>query len=125
MKPFDLERAKAGEPVVTRDGKDVRILCFDMNNNPFSIIALVNHVEFEEDWRFTINGSFNYDNTDSDYDLFMKPKVVVYHYCIHRDRELGIIQISCMHESLEELMSKYEACSDVEVLEYRAISIKE
>lgn len=29
MKPFNLEAAKAGKPVVTRDGRPVRILCFD------------------------------------------------------------------------------------------------
>jgi hypothetical protein len=29
MKPFNLERAKAGDPVITRDGLKVRILCFD------------------------------------------------------------------------------------------------
>lgn len=29
MKPFDLEAAKAGAPVCTRDGRPVRIICFD------------------------------------------------------------------------------------------------
>lgn len=29
MKPFNLEEAKAGKPVCTRTGHDVRIICFD------------------------------------------------------------------------------------------------
>lgn len=29
MEKFDLELAKNGHPVCTRDGRDVRILCFD------------------------------------------------------------------------------------------------
>jgi len=29
MKPFDIELAKQGYPVCTRDGRDVKILCFD------------------------------------------------------------------------------------------------
>lgn len=29
MKNFDIEAAKAGKPVCTRDGKPVRLLCFD------------------------------------------------------------------------------------------------
>ena len=124
MKPFDLEKSKAGEPVITRDGRNVRIICFDMKQNPFLIVALIDYGDYEELQIYTNDGKFHYNNIDSDLDLFMKPKVVVYHYCIHRDRELGIIQISCMHESLEELMYKYEACSDVEVLEYRTISVK-
>ena len=31
MKPFDLEKAKAGSPVCTRSGEKVRIICFDAN----------------------------------------------------------------------------------------------
>lgn len=29
LRPFDLEAAKAGKPVYTRDGRKVRIICFD------------------------------------------------------------------------------------------------
>lgn len=29
MKNFDLEKAKAGYPVRTRDGHETRIICFD------------------------------------------------------------------------------------------------
>ena len=43
MKEFDLEKAKAGHPVCTRDGRPVRILCFDRRREDKSrpIIALV------------------------------------------------------------------------------------
>lgn len=40
MKNFDLEKAKAGYPVRTRDGHEARIICFDReNDNP--IVALI------------------------------------------------------------------------------------
>lgn len=29
MKPFDIELAKQGKPVCTRDGRPVKILCYD------------------------------------------------------------------------------------------------
>ena len=45
MKPFDLEKAKAGHPVCTRDGKDVRIICWDRKFGKYPIVALV----FDED----------------------------------------------------------------------------
>ena len=32
LKPFDLEAAKAGAKVITRDGRPVRIICFDRKN---------------------------------------------------------------------------------------------
>ena len=38
--PFDIEKAKAGTKVVTRDGRSVRIICWDYNNMA-PIIALV------------------------------------------------------------------------------------
>lgn len=40
-KPFDLEQAKAGKPVYTRDGHKARIICFDAKLENYSIIALV------------------------------------------------------------------------------------
>ena len=40
MKEFDLEKAKAGHPVCTRDGHEARILCFDrIEHHP--IVGLV------------------------------------------------------------------------------------
>ena len=40
MKPFDLEAARAGAPVQTRDGRAVRIVCFDVKDE-YPILALV------------------------------------------------------------------------------------
>ena len=45
MKPFNLEEAKAGKPVVTRDGKKARILCLDRKNSRACIIAAVDNGE--------------------------------------------------------------------------------
>lgn len=41
MKPFNLELAKKGYPVCTRDGRDARIICFDAKTGEYPIIALV------------------------------------------------------------------------------------
>lgn len=41
MKNFDLEAAKRGAAVCTRDGKQARIVCLDADNPLFLIIALV------------------------------------------------------------------------------------
>ena len=42
MKEFDLEEAKKGKPVCTRDGRKARIICFDCNNEEeHPILALV------------------------------------------------------------------------------------
>ena len=50
MKPFDIELAKAGYPVCTRDGRPVRILCFDRKSvDGYSILALVDEGVFTDD----------------------------------------------------------------------------
>ena len=47
QKPFNVEAAKNGAKVETRDGDSVRILCYDRKSNNlninFPIIALTNH----------------------------------------------------------------------------------
>lgn len=52
MKPFDLEAAKAGKPVCTRDGRKARIICFDrkflFNGVSYPIIALIENTDKEE-----------------------------------------------------------------------------
>lgn len=40
LKPFNLEAAKAGKPICTRDGRKARIICFD-KKGPYPIIALI------------------------------------------------------------------------------------
>lgn len=70
LKPFDLEAAKAGAPVVTRDGRPARIICFDaksLNN----IIALVEDGGSEEPISVTPDGEYSPCFGPSNNDLFM------------------------------------------------------
>lgn len=43
--PFDIEKAKQGAKVMTRDGHDVRILCFDRNSDEYPIVVLIQKAE--------------------------------------------------------------------------------
>lgn len=47
LKPFDLEAAKDGKPVCTRDGRKARIICFDRNWE-YPIVALIEYENGEE-----------------------------------------------------------------------------
>jgi len=73
MKPFNLEEALAGKPVVTRSGDPVtQIVKFDIKNNiPYSIAAIHNgHI-----CTWTYEGIFNFFiDTQNDMDLFMAPE---------------------------------------------------
>lgn len=73
MKPFDIELAKAGHKVQTRDGRPVRIICYDAKNLTYPIIALVskldNTVEVPES--YCIDGKYDSDDFCSGLDLVM------------------------------------------------------
>lgn len=73
MKEFNLEEAKAGKPVCTRDGRKARIICFDRHFcNDLAIIALVeNNMDFEETFNYTVSGRYNGNITESNSDLMM------------------------------------------------------
>ena len=47
LKPFELEAAKAGKPVCTRDGRKARIICFDAKGKQ-PIIALFEREKADE-----------------------------------------------------------------------------
>lgn len=69
MKPFNLELAKAGHPVCTRDGRKARIICFD-RKEVCPIIALVEDEDKEIPHSYTRAGSFS-PGFESPFDLMM------------------------------------------------------
>lgn len=75
LKPFDIQKAREGKPVCTRDGRKARIICFDRKGKQ-PIIALViqdNGEEFIEN--YCLSGRFNVDDTfENDGDLMMLPE---------------------------------------------------
>lgn len=69
MKEFNLELAKAGRPVQTRDGRAVRILCYDLiSTSGCTIGALINNGTYEGWTTYSEDGkAFPEDgNTNSD-----------------------------------------------------------
>ena len=69
LKPFDLEAAKAGKPVCTRDGRKARIICFDRDWD-MQIVALVSDPFGELVKYYWSNGKVDYDEQNDD-DLIM------------------------------------------------------
>lgn len=74
LKPFDLQKAREGKPVCTRDGRKARIICFDAKCADTPIVALVSRKNEEEYlFRYYRNGKFRNDE-DSGADLMMLPE---------------------------------------------------
>lgn len=76
MKTFDLELAKKGFPVCTRDGHDARIICFDRNAGIAPIVALVKSENTETEGVVLYREDGRADSIlecgETKFDLFMK-----------------------------------------------------
>lgn len=72
MKPFNLEEARAGKPICTRNGDKARIICTDIKCLVYHIVAAVwdSIGEQEEVLAYTDKGE-HCEGTSSDFDLFM------------------------------------------------------
>ena len=108
LKPFDIQKAREGKPVCTRDGRKARIICFDLKNEEYPIVAAIENDSSETLLCYTINGEIVEGNYKSDKDLMM----------LHERKEgwvnvynsLGVITFShnpfdTKEEALEELKS--------------------
>ena len=71
LKPFDIQKAREGKPVCTRDGRKARIICFDLSEE-YPIVASV----YDEDkillFSYKEDGRIN--NYDYKFDLMMLPE---------------------------------------------------
>ena len=73
LKPFDLQAAKSGKPVCTRDGRKARIICFDAKSS-LPLIALITQPDGSESLaRYYDNGRFTNLN-ETGCDLMMLPE---------------------------------------------------
>ena len=76
MEKFNLEKylANPSRKLVTRDGREARIICTDMNYKNHPIVALIaNDNDTENVYTYTKDGEWdNYESTT--YDLFFAPE---------------------------------------------------
>ena len=76
MKQFNLEEYLKNplRKIVTRDGREVRIICTDKKGTFFPIVALVKYENREETYYYTTKGGWTFDGTKNNIDLFFAPE---------------------------------------------------
>ena len=111
LKPFDLEKARAGDPVVTRDGRKVRIICSDAVNNDYPIIGLIQDIKGEGMIEETSESFTKYGRHMHEYiselDLFMATKTKIYLTNIYSTHN-GIIVSGRVVENEDSAKSEIE-----------------
>lgn len=101
LKPFDIQKAREGKPVCTRDGRKARIICFDRkfyhdDGYNYPIVAMVNDNDNDNELvhAYTQDGLL-IGNKESELDLMMLPEkkegwVNVYKERIYSTKEEAI-----------------------------------
>ena len=102
LKPFDIQKAREGKPVCTRDGHKARIICFDLKNDEYPIVAAVGNDSSETLFSYTTNGEIA-NGIESDKDLMMLP-----------EKKEGWVNLykSSAHSTKEEAMKYRNKCND-------------
>ena len=110
--PFDLEAAKAGKPVCTRDGRKARIVCFDAKGDQ-PIIALVEakgnkDALIEEVERYFINGHSVFEVKETNNDLMMLPE--------KKEGWVNVYKERCYKTKEEAVKNKYDGCTYIDTI---------
>ena len=118
LKPFDLEKAKGGKPVCTRDGRKVRIICFDAKRKDNrGIVALVpskdeGYEGTDDIITYPINGNYH-GGHENDGDLMMLPEKKIGWVNVYYNRTDGITFSKHPYPSKEEAIKNAGTMSNI------------
>lgn len=109
MRNFNLNEAKNGAPICTRDGKPARIICWDKKGNS-PIVALIPHEEVavEKIETYTTEGKWS-TSYSSSLDLMMASTKHEGWVNIYRRKD-GTINMGSYHKTEEEAKDVLTHC---------------
>nr|DAK52128.1 MAG TPA: hypothetical protein [Caudoviricetes sp.] len=123
MEKFDLEKAKAGYPVCTRDGHEARIICFDREGgNP--IVALVKDADNETIFSYDNMGRYDNDGREYMCDLFMKTIKQEAWINLYKDKDERLFPELILFKSEKEAKDRMESGEKSSRLYYKTVKIE-
>ena len=108
LKPFDLEEAKKGKPVCTRNGHKARIVCFDVKGANYPILTLVEECGKESTYCYDACGK---STVNTDMDLMMLPEKHEGWVNVYKTSKMGR-NIGTLHPTKEVALSKVDMTDD-------------
>lgn len=103
MKEFNLKEAQAGKPVCTRDGRKARIICWDLKNDNYCLVAAVESKtdeNSEEILTYDKDGIFTTDHeVNHNYDLRMAPEKRELYVNIYKNKNGIYVETLNLHSS--------------------------
>ena len=113
--PFDIEKAKNGAKVVTRDGLPVKIVDYPIKNEDCPILGLVLSDGKEFPLLFTETGN-HYNNSESCYDLSIEEEV--------EEDDSDYDPYKATVESIADMVEKYSESQTLEELKHFYNNVK-
>lgn len=107
LKPFDIEAARSGKTVCTRDGRKARIICFDRKNDSEPIVALIDNNGYESNLNYNVNGRYKGD-VEHCLDLMMLPE--------KKEGWVNVYKERCYETKEEALKKKYDGATYVDTV---------
>lgn len=98
-----MEAAKQGRAICTGDGRNVRILCYDLKDKDYPIAAAVEDENGEYLEAFTVEGVNNLNKPENKDNLFMRPEKKKGWVNIKKD-ECGNVVIIGPYKSKDEAL---------------------
>lgn len=122
MKEFDLEKAKAGHLVCTRDGHEARILCFNREGQ-YPIVALVKDGDNETIFSYDDMGRYSNDGRECMCDLFMKSVKQERWINLYKDKDGRLFPGLILFKSEKEAKDRMESGEKSSRLYYKTVKI--
>lgn len=102
MKPFNLQEALAGKPVVTRDGlKVTEIYHFKTGTSAYSVHACIDGRIKE----YTQRGTYYETGNGSDFDLFMEEPIVESWFNVYCQSDINHMWIGDAYRTYDDAIS--------------------
>lgn len=115
LKPFNLEKALAGDPVITRNCRKVlQISYFSDAQDQYKLMVLVEGRDCPIS--FYPTGKF-YSSKEDDFDLFMAPKKIKGYIAILHLKNVGCYSTSLFYENKEILNAVLEGTKIQQIVE--------
>lgn len=123
LKPFNLELAKQGKPVCTRDGRKARIICFDRKRTwhqgfDYPIVALISEDGYNESLGSYTKDGLCSPGVDCNIDLMMLSEKKEEWVNLYKDNEGKIFVSRNTYKTREEAFdsrTKYQYIDTVKI----------
>lgn len=118
MAKFNLEAAKNGAKVITKEGYNVKIICWDAKGN-YPLIGLID-VKCQEEVisRFTIDGISSFGKY---FDLYMSPQKITKWANVYKNKNTfdGGYKVGnvCLYDSEEEALNEASVKNYIKTVE--------